>query len=121
MGKRFRSVSARTMQLLQNYAWPGNVRELQNVVERAVIVADGEIFHVDASWFTRPAPPSRASASFSADLAEREKGMIEEALRHTKGLISGPAGAAARLGLPRQTLESKIRKLGIERYRFRES
>jgi formate hydrogenlyase transcriptional activator len=121
MGKRFRSISVRTLQLLQNYAWPGNVRELQNVVERAVIVADGETFHVDASWFTRSAPPSRASASFSADLAEREKGMIEEALRHTKGLISGPAGAAARLGLPRQTLASKIRKLGIDRYRFRES
>jgi len=121
MGKRFRSISVRTLQLLQNYAWPGNVRELQNVVERAVIVADGETFYVDASWFTRPAPPSRASASFSADLAEREKGMIEDALRHTKGLISGPAGAAARLGLPRQTLASKIRKLGIDRYRFRES
>jgi formate hydrogenlyase transcriptional activator len=121
MGKRFRSISVRTLQLLQNYAWPGNVRELQNVVERAVIVADGETFHVDASWFTRPAPASRASASFSADLAEREKGMIEEALRHTKGLISGPAGAAARLGLPRQTLASKIRKLGIDRYRFRAS
>jgi len=121
MGKRFRSISVRTLQLLQNYGWPGNVRELQNVVERAVIVADGETFHVDASWFKRTAPPLRASASFSADLAEREKGMIEEALRHTKGLISGPAGAAARLGLPRQTLASKIRKLGIDRYRFRES
>ncbi len=121
MGKRFRSISVRTLQLLQNYAWPGNVRELQNVVERAVIVADGESFHVDASWFTRPTPPSRASASFSADLAEREKGMIEEALRHTKGLISGPGGAAARLGLPRQTLQSKIRKLRIDRFRFRES
>src|SRR5713101_7280960 len=121
MGKRFRSISVRTLQLLQNYAWPGNVRELQNVVERAVIVADGETFYVDASWFTRPAPPSRVSASFSADLAEREKGMIEEALRHTKGLISGPGGAAARLGLPRQTLQSKIRKLRIDRFRFRES
>jgi DNA-binding NtrC family response regulator len=111
----------RTLQLLQNYPWPGNVRELQNVIERAVIVADGETFHVDASWFTRTAAPSKASASFTSDLAEREKGMIEEALRHTKGLISGPAGAAARLGLPRQTLESKIRKLGIDRYRFRAS
>jgi transcriptional regulator with GAF, ATPase, and Fis domain len=120
-GKQIRNVTKETSKLLQAYDWPGNIRELQNVVERAVIVADGEIFHVDASWFTRPAPPSRASASFSADLAEREKGMIEDALRHTKGLISGPAGAAARLGLPRQTLESKIRKLGIERHRFRES
>ena len=121
IGKRFRSISVRTLQLLQNYTWPGNVRELQNVIERAVIVADGETFHVDASWFTRTAPPAKAGASFNADLAEREKGMIEEALRHTKGLISGPAGAAARLGLPRQTLESKIRKLGIDRYRFRAS
>jgi len=121
MGKGFRRISVRTLQLLHSYAWPGNVRELQNVIERAVIVEDGETFHVDASWFTRTAPPSKASASFSADLAEREKGMIEEALRHTKGLISGPAGAAARLGLPRQTLESKIRKLRIDRYRFRAS
>ena len=121
LGKRFRSISVRTQQLLQSYAWPGNVRELQNVIERAVIVADGETFHVDGSWFTRTVPPSKSSASFTADLAEREKGMIEEALRHTKGLISGPTGAAARLGLPRQTLESKIRKLGIDRFRFRAS
>src|SRR5262249_32316356 len=99
----------------------GNVRELQNVIERAVIVCDGETFRVDASWLTPTAPVLKASVSFAGDLAEREKAMIENALRETKGLISGPAGAASKLGLPRQTLESKIRRLGINRYRFKTS
>jgi formate hydrogenlyase transcriptional activator len=121
MGRRFRSVSRRTLQLLQSYHWPGNVRELQNVIERAVIVGDGETFHVDASWFTRAAPTAKASASLAADLAQREKSIIEETLRQAKGLVGGPAGAAARLGLARQTLESKLRKLGIDRHRFRET
>jgi formate hydrogenlyase transcriptional activator len=120
-GKQFRSISKQALQLFQSYSWPGNVRELQNVIERAVIVCDGETFRVDASWFTQTAPISKARRPFASDLAEREKAMIENALRETKGLISGPGGAAAKLGLPRQTLESKIRKLGINRYRFKES
>lgn len=86
-----------------------------------MIVCDGETFRVDASWFSRTAPPSKFRRAFAADLAEREKAMIENALRETKGLISGPAGAAAKLGLPRQTLDSKIGKLGINRYRFKAS
>ena len=120
-GKRIRSIDKRTLQLLQSYTWPGNVRELQNVIERAVIVCDGETFRVDASWFSRTAPASKSQRPFAADLVERERAMIEHALRETKGLISGPAGAAAKLGLPRQTLDSKIRKLGINRYRFKAS
>ena len=120
-GKRIRSISQHALQLFQSYAWPGNVRELQNVIERAVIVCDGETFRVDASWFTRTTPISKARRPFACDLAEREKAMIENALREAKGLISGPRGAAAKLGLPRQTLESKIRKLGINRYRFKAS
>ena len=120
-GKRIRSISKRTLQLVQSYSWPGNVRELQNVIERAVIVCDGETFRVDASWFTRAAPISHASPSFTVGLAEHEKTMIENALRQTKGRISGPSGAATKLGLPRQTLESKINKLGINRYRFKAS
>jgi formate hydrogenlyase transcriptional activator len=120
-GKRIRSISKQTLQLFQGYNWPGNVRELQNVIERAVIVCDGETFRVDASWFTQTAPVSKAKRPFAADLARREKTMIENALHETKGFISGPAGAAAKLGLPRQTLESKIRKLGINRYRFKAS
>ena len=123
-GKRIRSVSKNTLDLFQGYDWPGNIRELQNVVERAVVLCEGEIFCVDPSWLT-PSPTSRNSIAQTtplvADLAEREKAMIESALREAEGLISGPTGAAARLGIPRQTLESKIRKLGINRHRFRTS
>src|SRR5207245_1486482 len=75
-GKRIRSVSKQTLQLFQSYSWPGNVRELQNVIERAVIVCDSETLRVDASWFTRTAPISKANRPFSADLATREKAMI---------------------------------------------
>jgi len=118
-GKPIRSISKRTLQLFQSYDWPGNVRELQNVIERAVIVCDGETFQVDASWLKPAASVAKASVVFAADIAEREKAMIESALRDSKGLVSGPGGAAAKLGLPRQTLESKIRKLRINRYRFK--
>jgi formate hydrogenlyase transcriptional activator len=118
-GKRIRSISKRTLQLFQNYDWPGNVRELQNVIERAVIVCDAEIFQVDASWLKPTAAVAKASLALTADIAEHEKAMIENALRDSKGLVSGPGGAAAKLGLPRQTLESKIRKLRINRYRYK--
>src|SRR5713101_3325957 len=126
-GKRIRSVSKKTLDLFQGYDWPGNIRELQNVVERAVVLCEGEIFCVDPSWLA-PASSSRTSPNeptltipLVTDLAERERAMIENALREAEGLISGPAGAAAKLGIPRQTLESKIRKLGINRHRFRTS
>jgi formate hydrogenlyase transcriptional activator len=126
-GKRIRSVSKKTLDLFQGYDWPGNIRELQNVVERAVVLCEGEIFCVDPSWLA-PASSSRTSPNKTTltiplvtDLAERERAMIENALREAEGLISGPAGAAAKLGVPRQTLESKIRKLGINRHRFRTS
>jgi formate hydrogenlyase transcriptional activator len=126
-GKRIRSVSKSTLDLFQGYAWPGNIRELQNVVERAVVLCEGEIFCIDPSWLapTSSSPtspnPTTQTIPLTADLAEREKAMIENALRQAEGLISGPTGAAAKLGLPRQTLECKIRKLGINRHRFRTS
>jgi formate hydrogenlyase transcriptional activator len=120
-GKRIRTISKHTLQLFQSYTWPGNVRELQNVIERAVIVCDGETFRVEASWFSQTPHTLKSRRPFAADFAEREKAIIENALRETKGLISGPAGAAAKLGLPRQTLDSKIKKLNINRYRFKAS
>jgi len=126
-GKRIRSVSKNTLDLFQGYHWPGNIRELQNVVERAVVLCDGETFCVDPSWLapasSSPTSPNPTTQTIPlvADLAERERAMIENALREAEGLISGPTGAAAKLGLPRQTLESKIRKLGINRHRFRTS
>ena len=119
-GKRIRSISKDTLSLFRSYNWPGNIRELQNVVERAVILCDGETFCVDPSWLTPGAPtPAASSVPLVEDLAEREKVMIENALRESGGLISGPTGAAAKLRLPRQTLESKIRKLGIDRHRLK--
>jgi formate hydrogenlyase transcriptional activator len=122
VGKKIRRVSKETLDLFQSYDWPGNIRELQNVIERAVVLCDGEVFCVDPSWLANVNPKSALrSVPLAADLAEREKAMIEDALRETQGLISGATGAAAKLGMPRQTLESKIRKLGIKRYRFKTS
>jgi formate hydrogenlyase transcriptional activator len=121
-GKRLRSISKNTLDLFQEYEWPGNIRELQNVVERAVILCDGEVFCLDPSWLVpASANPTTPTIPLVADLAERERAMIENALSEAEGLISGPTGAAVKLGIPRQTLESKIRKLGINRRRFKTS
>jgi len=117
-GKTIRRVSKRTLDRLKSYPWPGNVRELQNVIERSVIVSDTDEFSVDESWLsTRPAAESRLGVS--AALASHEKALIEEALRATGGRVFGPSGAAARLGIPRSTLESRIRTLNINKSRFR--
>ena len=117
-GKTIRRVSKRTLDLLKAYPWPGNVRELQNVIERSVIVSDTDEFTVDESWLsTQPAVDSRLG--MSGTLASHEKALIEDALRATGGRVFGPTGAAARLGIPRSTLESKIRTLKINKSRFR--
>ena len=120
-GKKIRNIDTKTMELFHAYDWPGNIRELQNVVERAVILSEGETFFVDEAWLTRATPKAAAASVLTTDLAEREKAMIENALREAEGLVSGPAGAAGKLGIPRQTLESKIRKLGINRHLFKTS
>jgi DNA-binding NtrC family response regulator len=117
-GKSIRRVNKRTLERLQSYPWPGNVRELQNVIERSVILCDPDEFTVDESWLsTKPAIDSRLKLSSS--LAAHEKAIVEDALRATGGRIFGPSGAAARLGIPRSTLESKIRALKINKSRFR--
>ena len=121
-GKKIKKINKGTMELFQDYDWPGNVRELQNVIERAVILSDGETFSVDETWLTPVTPRTAATAApLVANLMDHEKEMIENALREAEGLISGPTGAATKLGIPRQTLESKIRKLGINRHRFKTS
>ena len=121
-GKKIRNISKDTLDLFQAYDWPGNIRELQNVIERAMIVCDGETFSVDETWLTRVDRNLTAtSVPLMADLVEREKEMIEGALRGASGVIGGPTGAAAKLGIPRQTLESKIRKLRINRHRYKTS
>ena len=114
-GKNIRHISRDTLEQLKGYEWPGNIRELQNVVERAVILCESDTFLVDESWLERESAESSQGTGLSA-LADREVEMIEAALAETHGRISGPSGAAAKLGIPRQTLESKIRRLGIDRY-----
>ena len=118
-GKKIRNIDKRTMELFHAYDWPGNIRELQNVVERAVILSEEETFFVDEAWLTRVTPKSAPSFPLVANLVEHEKEILEVALRESAGVVGGPTGAAAKLGIPRQTLESKIRKLGINRYQFR--
>jgi len=119
-GREIRSVQKKTLELLQAYPWPGNIRELQNVIERAVIVCDTNTLAVDESWLSREAaltqPPGQA---LGKRIVVEEKQLIEAALAEARGRVSGPSGAAAKLGIPASTLESKIRSLRIDKYRFR--
>jgi len=122
--KNIRHVSRETLELLQSYAWPGNIRELQNVIERSVILCETETFSIDESWL-----PQQPQAFLTAKpknpielprrLEEQEKNMIEDALEASRGRVFGPTGAAAKLGIPRSTLESKIKSLKIDKNRFR--
>jgi DNA-binding NtrC family response regulator len=117
-GKSIRRVNKRALDHLQSYPWPGNIRELQNVIERSLIVCDTEEFTVDESWLsTKPAIDGHLRLSSS--VATHEKAIVEDALRATGGRVFGPSGAAARLGIPRSTLESRIRALKINKSRFR--
>ena len=124
-GKKFRNIDKKTLALFQDYNWPGNIRELQNVVERAVVLCDSETFSVDQTWLQHELPhepsprlniPSRGLGRLDET---EERGIIEAALAETGGRVSGPSGAAALLGVPRQTLESKIASLGINKHRFK--
>ncbi len=118
-GKKIRNIEKKTLELLQAYHWPGNVRELQNVVERAVILCEGETFSVDETWLQRESPRRPEHAVPLASLVAQEKEMIESALTQSRGRVSGASGAAARLGIPRSTLESRIRSLNIDKHRFK--
>src|SRR5208337_2107280 len=120
-GKSIRQVSKKSLELLQSYPWPGNIRELQNIIERSVIVCETESFSVDESWLTSQPPTTEpgSQVGLSQMLAAREKETIEAALKECRGRVSGPTGAAARLSMPRSTLESKIRSLKIEKNRFK--
>jgi formate hydrogenlyase transcriptional activator len=109
--------------LLQSYAWPGNIRELQNVIERSVIMCETDDFSVDETWHPQQpvASEAKSQSGFSQKLASQEKEVIESALRESEGRVFGPSGAAAMLGMPRSTVESKIRSLRINKNRFKTS
>jgi PAS domain S-box-containing protein len=115
-GKTIQHIGKKTLEQLTAYDWPGNIRELQNVVERAVILSETDTFFVDESWLKRESAESRQPREWFSTLSDREVEMIEAALAECHGRVSGPSGAAAKLGIPRQTLESKIRRLGISKF-----
>jgi formate hydrogenlyase transcriptional activator len=120
LGRKFKAIDARSLKAFPTYIWPGNVRELQNVIERAVILSEGETLAVDqASLKGEPVPGRRRTGTLNGALKTQEREIIEAALAESRGRISGPEGAAAKLGLPAQTLESKIKRLRIEKYRFK--
>jgi DNA-binding NtrC family response regulator len=120
-GKNIKRVNKKTLELLQSYPWPGNIRELQNVIERSVILCETEIFSIDENWLLQPplAPESKQQVELPRRLLVHEKDMIEAALKDTRGRVSGPTGAAVKLGIPRSTLESKIRSLKIDKSRYK--
>jgi len=121
VGKNIRGINKKSLDLLQSYPWPGNIRELQNVIERSVIMCETENFSLDETWLPQQpvASESKSQSDFSQKLAAQEKEMIESALRESEGRVFGPSGAAAKLGISRSTLESKIRSLRINKNRFK--
>jgi len=118
-GKGFRRIQQKTLDIFQGYDWPGNIRELQNIIERAAILCEGDIFSIEETWLKREIPQGYAPAvPFVRTRDDREREIIEAALAESGGRVAGPKGAAAKLGIPRQTLDSKIASLGIDKRRF---
>jgi len=119
-GRNIRSISKTTLDVFRAYRWPGNVRELQNVIERGVILCDGDTFAVEETWLRGEThAPADRRGSLAGSLADRERELIEAALSASGGRVSGPSGAAGVLGIPRQTLESRIEALHIDKRRFK--
>jgi formate hydrogenlyase transcriptional activator len=118
-GKQIRNIDRNTLEQCHAYFWPGNIRELQNIVERSVILCDGDTFWIEKAWLTSARPPRVELAGPLPDaLQNQERKMIEMALAECKGKVAGPRGAAAKLGIPRSTLDTKIKQLGIKKHKF---
>jgi PAS domain S-box-containing protein len=120
-GRKIRGIRKSALDSLQSYSWPGNIRELQNIIERSLIVCETDEFTIDQSWLSGGPVPTRSRDQASMETsAPGERELIEAALAQTKGKVSGLLGAAAKFGIPASTLESKIRSLKINKYRFKE-
>jgi DNA-binding NtrC family response regulator len=122
-GKHICKIDNNTLELCQSYAWPGNIRELQNIVERSVILCSGEIFWIEQAWLASGQPPRQPprqelAGPLSDTLQKQEREMIEAALAECNGKVAGPEGAAVKLGIPRSTLDWKIKQLKIKKHRF---
>ena len=121
-GKNIRSIDQKTLDLLQSYDWPGNIRELQNVIERSIILSSADVFSVDELWLSKRTSPqaSRVETSPALNVEPRsEREIIEAALAETRGRVSGPSGAAAKLRIPPSTLETRIKALKINKQQFK--
>jgi DNA-binding NtrC family response regulator len=123
MAKKIHSVDKKTLHLLQSYDWPGNIRELTNIIERSVILASGDVLSVDEMWLRNQTSVStsrvEASPAFKVEGGQNEREIIEAALAETRGRVSGPSGAAAKLRVPASTLSSRIKALKIDRQKFK--
>jgi PAS domain S-box-containing protein len=118
-GKQIRRIDRNTLEQCRSYPWPGNIRELQNIVERSVILCGGDTFWIEKAWLVRAQPPRQELPGPLPDTLEnQEKQIIETALAESKGKVAGPEGAAAKLGIPRSTLDSKIKQLNIKKHKF---
>jgi len=120
VGKNIRSIEKEALELLESYPWPGNIRELENVIERSVIVCETETLTIDPSWLSiGDSHPQGPTGSLGRKSPAEEKDLIEKALAETEGRVSGPSGAAAKLGIPASTLEYKIRLLKVNKHQFK--
>jgi transcriptional regulator with GAF, ATPase, and Fis domain len=118
--KKISKIDKITLKLCQSYHWPGNIRELQNIVERSVILCTGDTFGIDEAWLSSQNAPRRASSHLLPEnLHDYEKELIEAALAESNGIVAGPNGAAAKLGIPRSTLDLKIKQLNIRKHTIR--
>ena len=121
-GRNIRSIDQKTLDLLQSYDWPGNIRELQNVIERSIILSSTDVFSVDELWLSKRTSPQTTRVETSPALnvdVRSEREMIEAALAETRGRVSGPSGAAAKLRIPSSTLETRIKALKINKRQFK--
>ena len=118
VGRHFRSIDKKTLDQLLAYDWPGNIRELQNVIERSVILSAGDVFAIDESWLFTESQPSPAVVPTAAPVRgepRSERELIEAALAESRGRVSGPSGAAAKLGVPPSTLDRLIKGWNIDK------
>lgn len=122
VGKHFKQIDKRTLELFRSYDWPGNIRELQNVIERSVILSSHDVFCVDESWLPSDAKESESKKQTldpTVGDPDSERHLIESALTKSRGRVSGPNGAATQLRIHPSTLESRIKSLKISKSRFK--
>jgi transcriptional regulator with PAS, ATPase and Fis domain len=118
--KQICKIDKNTLKLCQSYHWPGNIRELQNIIERSVILSTGDTFWIDEGWLSsQGARRLESPTPLTQTLQDHEKDLIEEALAESRGKVAGPNGAAAKLGIPRSTLDLRIKQLNIKKHTFR--